>query len=286
MTPDEYCQEKTQQSSSSFYYSFLFLTDQQRQAMTALYAFCREVDDVVDECSDPSVAAQTLNWWREEVNSIFHGQPNHPVSIALQTAREQFPLSETHLHALINGMEMDLQQHHYPTFTELETYCYHVASVVGLLTIDILGYHHSQTSDYAHNLGIALQLINILRDVKEDAQRGRIYIPQDELTRFGVSKDMLMASENTPETLNLFQFQAERASKYYQKAFSSLHDDDRYSQKTGIIMAEIYYALLKKIQAQNYPVLAQRVKISKLKKLWLAWSTARREYKLAQTLKQ
>ncbi len=286
MTPDEYCQEKTQQSSSSFYYSFLFLTDQQRQAMTALYAFCREVDDVVDECSDPSVAAQTLNWWREEVNSIFHSKPNHPVSIALQTAKKQFPLSETHLQALINGMEMDLQQHHYPTFTELETYCYHVASVVGLLTIDILGYHHPQTSDYAHNLGIALQLINILRDVKEDAQRGRIYIPQDELTRFGVSKDRLMASENTPETLQLFQFQAERAQQYYQKAFSTLHDDDRYSQKTGIIMAEIYYALLKKIQAQNYPVLAQRVKVSKLKKLWLAWSTARREYKLAQTLKQ
>jgi len=280
MTPDEYCQEKTQQSSSSFYYSFLFLSDVQRQAMTALYAFCREVDDIVDECSDDYVAANKLNWWREEVHAIFHGQANHPVGIALQTAIKNYALKESLFQELISGMEMDLQIKKYSNFNELSLYCYRVASVVGLLTIEILGYKNAITHDYAHNLGIALQLINILRDVKEDAARGRIYIPQDELQQFSVTQDMLVKGQSNDNTRKLFEFQAQRAENYYAKAFSSLTQADRYSQRTGIIMAEIYYALLKKIKAENYPVLQQRIRISKLKKLWIAWTTARREYRL------
>jgi len=286
MTPDEYCQEKTQQSSSSFYYSFLFLNDTQRQAMTALYAFCREVDDVVDECSDQSVAANKLNWWREEIHSAFHAQPNHPVSIALKTAINHYPLKEKYFQELISGMEMDLYTQQYASFNELSLYCYRAASVVGLLTIEILGYKDSGTIEYAHNLGIALQLINILRDVKEDAARGRIYIPQDELAQFGVSSSMLLnnQSNNTDQkkTRSLFEFQAKRAQEYYEKAFSTLDPGDRYAQRTGIIMAEIYYALLKKIKSSNYPVLEKRINIAKLKKLWIAWSTAHREYKLMQ----
>lgn len=279
MTPDEYCQEKTQQSSSSFYYSFLFLTDVQRQAMTALYAFCREVDDIVDECSDVSVAANKLNWWREEIQSVFHGQPNHPVAIALQSSVNQYPLKESYFQELITGMEMDLSYKRYPDFNKLSLYCYRVASIVGLLTIEILGYKHQSTHDYAHNLGIALQLINILRDVKEDAARGRIYIPQDELQRFSVTQDMLSKGQSNNNTRKLFEFQAQRAEQFYNRAFESLTQEDRYAQRTGIIMAEIYHELLKKIKAQNYPVLDRRIKIAKLKKLWIAWTTARREFR-------
>ena len=284
MTPDEYCQEKTQQSSSSFYYSFLFLNDSQRQAMTALYAYCREVDDVVDKCSDQSIAANKLNWWREEVYSLFHGKPGHPVTLALKTSIKHFPLQEKYFLELISGMEMDLHKNQYADFDELSLYCYRAASVVGLLTIEILGYKGSRTHEYAHNLGIALQLINILRDVKEDAARGRIYIPQDELVTFGVTQSMLIKGKNTAQTQALFAYQAERAVQYYKKAFSCLEKNDRFSQRTGIIMAEIYFALLKKIQSQNYPVLEKRVSIAKLKKLWIAWTTARREYKLSQKL--
>ncbi|MCU7836896.1 MAG: presqualene diphosphate synthase HpnD [gamma proteobacterium symbiont of Taylorina sp.] len=285
MNPDEYCQEKTQQSSSSFYYSFLFLDDVQRQAMTALYAYCREVDDIVDECSDPSVAMQKLNWWREEIHCLFHATPTHPVTLALRTALKQYPLQEKYFQELISGMEMDLHTAQYSSFDELSLYCYRVAGVVGLLTIEILGYQHPETQDYAKNLGIALQLINILRDVKEDAQRGRIYIPQDELAHFEVEQSMLTNTSNNSKTLALFEFQADRAEDYYHKAFSTLKQSDRYQQRTGIIMAEIYFALLKKIKVRHYPVLNKRVKVSKLKKLWIAWSTARREYKRMQQTK-
>lgn len=285
MTPDKYCQEKTQQSSSSFYYSFLFLDDTQRQAMTALYAFCREVDDIVDECSDPSIAAHKLNWWREEVNSLFHGTASHPVTIALKTAIQNYPLQEKYFQELISGMEMDLHVSQYVSFNELSLYCYRVAGVIGLLTIEILGYKNLPPSDYAYNLGLSLQLINILRDVKEDAERGRIYIPQDELAQFGVEPAMLMLNKANKKTLKLFEFQANRAEEYYHKAFSVLDQADRYQQRTGIIMAEIYFALLEKIKAAHYPVLEKRLKVTKLKKLWIAWSTARHEYKLMQKLK-
>ncbi|MCU7938936.1 MAG: presqualene diphosphate synthase HpnD [gamma proteobacterium symbiont of Bathyaustriella thionipta] len=286
MKPDEYCQGKTQQSSSSFYYSFLFLNDTQRQAMTALYAYCREVDDVVDECTDQSVAGNKLNWWREEIHSIYHGTPNHPVAIALKTAINHYPMQEKHFMELIAGMEMDLHTNQYASFNELSLYCYRVASVVGLLTIEILGYSDINTRDYAKNLGLSLQLINILRDIKEDAQRGRIYIPQDELVKFKVTKDMLLSNKNNAQTKALFSFQAKRAEDYYEQAFAALAPGDRYAQRTGIIMAEIYHALLNKIQTQNFPVLEKRVSLAKLKKLWIAWSTARREYRFSQKLTQ
>lgn len=284
MTPDEYCQDKTQQSSSSFYYSFLFLNDSQRQAMTALYAYCREVDDVVDKCTDKSVASYKLNWWREEIHSLFHGTPNHPVTIALKAAIANYPLQEKYFMELIAGMEMDLHNNQYASFNELSLYCYRAAGVVGLLTIEILGYSGANTTQYAQNLGLSLQLINILRDVKEDAQRGRIYIPQEELVKFGVTKEMLLGNKNNAETLALFKFQADRAQDYYKQAFAALVADDRYAQRTGIIMAEIYFTLLKKIISQHYPVLEKRVTLAKLKKLWIAWSTARREYKLSRQL--
>ena len=282
MTPDEYCQEKTQKSSSSFYYSFLFLDNTQRQAMTALYAYCREIDDIVDECTDAYVAANKLNWWRTEINALYNGKPSHPVSQALKQALKHYPLKKSLMLELISGMEMDLHKTEYSTFDELSLYCYRVAGVVGLLTIEILGYEDKSAIEYAKNLGIALQLINILRDVKEDTIRGRIYIPQDERAKYNVTKDMLLNHETNKNILDLFTFQAQRAEQFYKKAFKALNTKDRYSQRTGIIMAEIYHALLNKIIKQNFPVLKKRVHINALKKLWIAWTTARREYKLMQ----
>jgi phytoene synthase len=285
MTPDEYCQDKTAKSGSSFYYSFLFLPDVQRKAITALYAFCREVDDVVDECHDTELARTKLNWWRAEVFGTFDGKPHHPVCQALTVTIKNFNLDKKHFIEIIDGMEMDLQQTRYNTFEELSLYCYRVASVVGLMAAEIFGFKDKATLEYAHNLGLAFQLTNILRDVKEDAQRGRIYLPLDELEKFGVSEQDILESRCTDNMKKLLDFQAQRASGYYEKAFSLLPESDRYSQRTGLIMASIYQTTLETIKQDSCQVLSQRISSSPLKKLWIAWRTARaekRRYKIFQ----
>ncbi len=277
MTPDEYCQDKTAKSGSSFYYSFLFLPEAQRKAITALYAFCREVDDVVDECSDADLARSKLNWWRAEIFGAFDGKPNHPVCQALTTSITHFNLPKEHFIEIIDGMEMDLQQTRYNTFAELNLYCYRVASVVGLMAAEIFGFEDHTTLDYAHNLGLAFQLTNILRDVKEDAERGRIYLPLDELERFGVSEQDILESRCTDNMKKLLDFQAQRAQSCYDKAFSLLPEADRYAQRTGLIMASIYQTTLATIQQDSCQVLSRRISSSPLKKLWIAWRTARIE---------
>ncbi|HEY0720559.1 MAG TPA: presqualene diphosphate synthase HpnD [Gammaproteobacteria bacterium] len=277
MTPDEHCQQLAEKSGSSFYYSFLFLPPEQRRAITALYAFCREVDDVVDECSDSSVARSKLAWWRAEVTRLYTGEPQHPVTMALLEPVKRYNLAQEHLLEIIDGMEMDLEQTHYATFKELSLYCYRVASVVGLLSAEIFGYEDRQTLKYAHDLGMAFQLTNILRDVKEDVARGRVYLPEDELTRFGVTLDDLRAGRMHDGLRQLLQFQAERARHYYDTAFQRLPEIDRYHQRSGLIMAAIYLTTLDRIEALGYPVLQQRVSLPLLRKLWLAWRTARLE---------
>ncbi len=277
MTPDQYCQDRAAKSGSSFYYSFLFLPPEQRQAITALYAFCREVDDVVDECDDSNVARIKLEWWRSEVNALFAGNPSHPVTQALSTSIKVFNLPQEHFIEIIDGMAMDLDQFSYQNFKELSLYCYRVASVVGLMAAEIFGYQDRMTLKYAHNLGMAFQLTNILRDVAEDAQRGRIYIPADEMERFGVSVDDILDQKMSPAVVELMKFQAQRAHSFYDKAFSQLPATDRYSQKSGIIMAAIYQATLKEIEADGYHVLDRRISLTPLRKLWLAWKTARAE---------
>ncbi|HEX9179817.1 MAG TPA: presqualene diphosphate synthase HpnD, partial [Burkholderiales bacterium] len=187
MSPDQYCQEKAAQSGSSFYYSFLFLPPEKRRAITALYAFCREVDDVVDECSDPILARTKLAWWRQELTGAFAGNPQHPVTRALAPAVERFGLPLEQFQEIIDGMEMDLDQDRYADFRSLALYCHRVAGVVGLLSAEIFGYQDRATLKYAHELGLAFQLTNIVRDVGEDARRGRIYLPMDELAQFGVA---------------------------------------------------------------------------------------------------
>ena len=279
MTPDQYCQEKAANSGSSFNYSFLFLPLEQRTAIMALYAFCREVDDVVDECSDPNVARLKLAWWRESMHQTFKGSPQHPVQTALVTPIDSFNLSLEHFLEIIDGMEMDLDQTRYATFKDLSLYCYRAASVVGLLAAEIFGYQDRGSLKYAHNLGMAFQLTNILRDVREDAQRGRIYIPLDELEQFGVTEADMLSSRNTKEVSDLLQYQAQRAREYYQKAFELLPEQDRYSQRSGLIMATIYLHTLNEIEKDSSRVLESRISLTPIRKLWLAWSTARSEKK-------
>ena len=279
MTPDEYCQNKAASSGSSFYYSFMFLPELQRRAITALYAFCREVDDVVDECKDEAIAHQTLNWWRLEIKNLFADKAQHPVTKAIQPLLENFNIAEEYFQEIIDGMEMDLKYASYQSFKDLSLYCYRAASVVGILSAEIFGFNNRMTLRYAHDLGMAFQLTNILRDVREDAERGRIYLPQDELEKFGVTQQDLTQPITSDAVQALFQFQAERARDYYSRAFKQLPDEDRHSQRTGLIMAEIYQSLLDEIEDDKYRVLEHRVKLTPLRKIWLAWRAARREKK-------
>jgi phytoene synthase len=284
MTPEQYCQDKAAKSGSSFYYSFLFLPQQQRQAITALYAFCREVDDVVDESSDEQLARVQLDWWRAEIARLFAGQPQHPVTRALQPATERFNLPQEHFLEIIDGMEMDLFYDSYPSFKELSLYCHRVASIVGIMAAEIFGYEDRLTLKYAHNLGMAFQLTNILRDVHEDLNRGRLYIPLDELEQHAVTVDMLRLGTYNDGVKRLLAEQARRARSYYDQALAQLPDRDRYNQRSGLIMAEIYQATLSEIERDDYRVLTQRISLTPLRKLWLAWKTARRERKRQRQL--
>ena len=277
MTPDQYCQEKAIQSGSSFYYSFLYLPVEKRRAITALYAFCREVDDVVDECTDASVARTKLAWWRQEVAAIFNAdngnEPSHPVAKALTKVSKPFNLTVERLNQIIDGMEMDLNYNRYADFDTLRLYCYHVASVVGLCSAEIFGYRNPDTLKYAENLGLAFQLTNIIRDVGEDARRDRIYLPQDELVRFGVSNEDILRSRETENFRRLMEFQIERAESYYAQAFAALPAEDRKNQRAGIIMAAIYQTILKEIKEDGCHVMRQRVSLTPMRKLWIAWTT-------------
>jgi len=273
MTPDQYCQDKAAKSGSSFYYSFMFLPANKRRAITALYAFCREVDDVVDECTDENVARTTLNWWRGQVAEIYGGKPQHPVAIALVPVVKQFNMAQEHLLEIIDGMEMDLEQHQYADFKALQLYCYRVASVVGILAAEIFGYTDRKTLKYAHDLGIAFQLTNIIRDVGEDARRGRIYLPQDELAQFGVHTSDVLNTHETEEFQKLMKFQIDRAQIFYNLAFEQLPEVDRKSQRTGIIMAAIYRATLDEVVASGCHVLIERISLTPMRKLWLAYKS-------------
>jgi phytoene synthase len=273
MNPDQYCQEKCAASGSSFYYSFLFLPAERRQAIMALYAFCREVDDVVDETQDASLAATKLAWWRTEVDRVFDSTPQHPVGLALQAATRRFDLPRELLLEIIDGMAMDLQQSRYLDFKGLSLYCYRVASVVGLLAAGIFGYQDRQTQKYAHDLGMAFQLTNIIRDIGEDARRGRIYIPMDELKQFNVPAADILSAKYSDNFTALMQFQAERAEKYYEQAFAQLPAVDRKSQRPGLIMAAIYRTLLDEIRRDDFRVLHQRIALTPVRKIWIAWKT-------------
>ncbi|MER2552411.1 MAG: presqualene diphosphate synthase HpnD [Thauera sp.] len=273
MNPHAYCQDKAAKSGSSFYYSFMFLPAERRQAITALYAFCREVDDVVDECHDLSLAQTKLEWWRQEVGRIYGGAPTHPVGLALKDVLKGFRLPQEQLLEIIDGMAMDLSQTRYLDFKGLQLYCYRVASVVGLLAAEIFGYQDRQTLKYAHDLGLAFQLTNIIRDVGEDARRGRIYLPIEDLQRFDVPAKDLLEARYSDAFRELMAFQAERAEKFYDQAFAQLPAIDRKAQRPGLVMAAIYRTLLREIARDGFLVLDRRTSLTPLRKVWLAGTT-------------
>ena len=273
MTPDQYCQQKAAQSGSSFYYSFLFLPSERRRAITALYAFCREVDDIVDECTDVGIARTKLAWWRTQLAALYEGHGDHPVAQALIPVVARFGLPQARLQEIIDGMEMDLTQRRYADFAALKPYCHRVAGTVGLLSEEIFGYSDPATLKYAENLGMAFQLTNIIRDVGEDARRDRVYLPLDELARHDVTVADIMHARASEGFRQLMQFQVARALDYYRDAFALLPAADRKSQRPGLVMAAIYQTLLAEIRADGSQVLTQRVALTPLRKLWIAWKT-------------
>ncbi len=271
MTPQQYVQNKAAASGSSFYYAFLFLPAPRRAAITAFYAFCREVDDVVDEVSDASVAAQKLAWWQGEVRQAFAGQPTHPVMQALMPLAGDFSIEARHLLAVIEGCQMDLEQSRYLDFAGLTRYCHLVAGVVGEVAARIFGQTDPATTQYAHRLGLALQLTNIIRDVGEDALRGRIYLPIAELQQFDVKAHEITQRQYSDRFTALMRFQAERAQRCYDEALALLPAADRRAQKPGLMMASIYRTLLDEISRDGFQVLHQRTSLTPLRKFWLAW---------------
>ena len=271
MNPDQYVQEKAAASGSSFYYAFLFLPKPKRAAITAFYAFCREIDDVVDEVRDPGVAATKLAWWRSEVAQSFAGQPHHPVMQALMPCTAPFGIEARHLLQVIDGCQMDLEQTRYIAFPNLQQYCHLVAGVVGEVAARIFGQSEPATTDYAHKLGLALQLTNILRDVGEDALRGRIYLPVNELQQFDVKAHEVLNRVHSERFVALMKFQAERAHRCYDEALALLPGADRRAQQPGLMMASMYRTLLREIERDNFQVLHQRVSLTPVRKFWLAW---------------
>lgn len=271
MNPDQYVQDKAASSGSSFYYAFLFLPKERRAAITAFYAFCREVDDVVDEVTAPGVAATKLAWWKTEVHRAFTSQSAHPVMQALMPHAKTYGIEERHLQAVIEGCQMDLDQTRYLDFAGLQRYCHLVAGVVGEVAARIFGQTDERTTEYAHTLGQALQLTNIIRDVGEDAMRGRIYLPISELQQFDVKAHEINKREYSDRFTALMRFQAERAHSLYDKALGLLPDADRHAQKPGLMMASIYRTLLREIESENFQVLHQRISLTPLRKFWLVW---------------
>jgi len=272
-SPEHYVQEKAAGSGSSFYYAFLFLPPERRAAITAFYAFCREVDDVVDETSDPGVAATKLAWWRTEVQRAFSGEPTHPVMKALMPHVALYQITPAHLLAVIEGCEMDLQQSRYLDYPGLKRYCHLVAGIVGEVAARIFGQTEAATTAYAHQMGLAFQLTNIIRDVGDDARRGRIYLPIDELKQFDVKAHEILNRGYSERFTALMKFQAERAHQAYDQALALLPAADARAQKPGLMMANIYRTLLREIEAAEFQVLHQRISLTPVRKLWIAMKT-------------
>lgn len=275
--PHQYCQDKAAGSGSSFYYSFLFLPKERRRAITALYAFCREVDDVVDECTDPGVARTKLAWWREEIARLYAGKAQHPVAHALADIVQPFSITEDQLLTVIDGMAMDLDYNRYPDYDTLKLYCHRVAGIVGLMSARIFGFSDPRTLDYAAELGLAFQLTNIIRDVGEDARRNRVYLPLDELAAAGIEAAQIVHVSTSVQSGDAFRQlmtrQVERAQAAYESAFAKLPSADRKPQLPGIIMAAIYRTLLEEIRADGCRVLTHRTSLPPARKLWIAFKT-------------
>jgi phytoene synthase len=273
----EHCVQVTRRSRSSFYYAFILLPTERRRALYAVYAFCRFIDDIADDESirEPALL---LKRWREELDRVYAGVPTRALSRALADSARRFKIPRELFEEIINGVEMDLSRNRYQTWDELRPYCYRVASALGLICIEIFGYRNPSAKTYAENLGLALQLTNIIRDVREDAERGRIYLPQEDLAQFNVNEDEILGAVYTPNFVSLMQFEAARAQELYAAAQSALAAEDRATLLTAEAMRLIYAALLERIMKSNYRVLDRRHSLSAPHKLYLvgrAWAEGR-----------
>ncbi|MBX7229392.1 MAG: presqualene diphosphate synthase HpnD [Burkholderiaceae bacterium] len=273
MTPIEYCRDKASASGSSFYYSFIFLPPEKRNAITAFYAFCREVDDVVDESSDTALAKIKLQWWKSEIDRVYAGNPTHPIGQALLQYVLPAGIREPQLLQVLAGMEMDLSQQRYADLPSLMVYCHRVAGVVGEVSSSLFGARHENTLSYGNKLGLALQLTNIIRDIGEDARRGRVYLPEDMLVEAQINHQDLLDLKDSPALRNLLNNLAQKAYVLYKEAMGLLNTEEVRQQRAGLIMARIYRALLDEIAATDYAVLHQRITLPATRKLWLAWKT-------------
>lgn len=277
MNPDDYCRNKAAPAGSSQYYSLRSLPEDKRRAVTALAAFVREVKEIPYECTDPGVARTKLRWWRDEVRRLFEGQARHPVTQALTAAAPGHGLAREHFVEVIDGVEADVDQFTYPSFQDLSLYCHRVASMTSLMTTELLGINDRQTLRYAHDLGTALELTRIIRDVRRDGARGRVYLPLDELRQYGVSPEDLMAGRGSDNARRLIEHQAARARGYYHAALDKLPEADRHGQLSGVVLAELRRATLREIEADGYRVWERRIALTPVRKLWIAWRTGRRE---------
>ena len=248
MTPIQYCHEKVKESKSNFTWTFYFISKNRRDALVSLYAFCREIDDIVDNTIDLEVATAKINWWKNEINRLFHETPQHPVTKSLLNFIDTYELNEAYFLEMLDGMEMDLKFNRYESFKQLQLYCYSVAGVVGILCVKILGFKNQTTLKFAHDLGIALQLTNIIRDVGEDARKNRIYIPLDELHQFNVSEEDILKFQENKNVSNLLIYQIERAENFYKSAYEKIPKEDVNSQIPGLLMGKIYETLLLEIK--------------------------------------
>jgi phytoene synthase len=268
----------TKRSRSNFYYAFRFLPRDQREAIYTIYAFCRTVDDIVDLSSDVTAQRQLLTRWRQELARCYHGAPDEQLGEQLAHVVRSFSISRTHLEAIIDGVEMDLDRNRYETFDELYEYCYRVASAVGLCCIEVFGCTAPSAHDYAVKLGVALQLTNIMRDLKPDAERGRIYLPLVELKRFNYPEADLLAGRYTPAFVELMHVQAERARGFYQGAWAAYPKHEARRLVAAESMGQIYYALFRTIEASEFRVFDRRIRIHAGNKLLIAlrcWMKAR-----------
>jgi phytoene synthase len=271
MTPQQYCIDKTNESGSSFLPAFHFLGKEKKMALTALYAFCREVDDIVDESNEYEISKSKLDWWSLEISRLFSGTPQHPVTKSLVNYIDKFDLNKKYFIEIIDGMEMDLNFNRYENFKQLQLYCYRVASAVGILSAKIFGFNNIKTLKYAHDMGIALQLTNIIRDLGEDARRGRIYVPLDELKLFDVTEADILNYTEGEKIKKLVMFLSERAQNFYFSAIGHLPIEDKRKQLPGLMMGNIYFVLLNEIIKNNpEKILNQRTMLPSFRKLTVA----------------
>ncbi|HSF69012.1 MAG TPA: presqualene diphosphate synthase HpnD [Nitrospira sp.] len=269
----EYCTNLTKQSGSNFYYSFFFLPKARREAMYTVYAFCKAVDSAVDEPPPGSDPKEELRRWRAELDQAYGGEPTWPLMISLAHHARQLSIPKTYFEELIKGVEMDLATTRYGTFEELSLYCYRVASIVGLICLHIFGPTSAHAQDYAVDLGMAFQLTNILRDLGTDAAQGRIYLPQEDLIRYGYAEAELLGQKEDGRLRDLVRFEAQRARTYYAKAqaaLACLPKKDRRALTVAEIMRAVYFRLLERIERPEHRVFGPRVRLSTSNRLAVA----------------